>query len=128
LEVRACSCWQSAADRLQPLFFPEDQAPGLAPPVRGSVTTGLQVDSPFDPASATQNNRVAGLVRTFVNLKPLAAEREHFWHEGHPVGLAIAVQCVQYFFFASYLYPITYPQFAVLLHVPSKSRHTQLLC
>jgi hypothetical protein len=65
----------------------------------------------LDSTSANWENRIAGLVRAFVNSKPLTTEREHFGHEWHPVELAIAVERSKNLIFAANLDPVAHPQF-----------------
>jgi hypothetical protein len=64
-----------------------------------------------DPASSHRKNRVAGLVRAFVNLKALAAKREHLRHERHAIELRIAVERPEYFVFTPNLDPVADPKF-----------------
>jgi hypothetical protein len=64
-------------------------------------------------ADAPPTNRedgVAGLVRAFVNLKSLAAEREHLGHERRAVEFPFAVERPEDFLFAPDFHPIAYAQ------------------
>src|SRR5262249_32299608 len=93
-----------AADRLQPSFFPEDQASGLAPAVSLPVTTSFEVDCVFKPAAAIV--RITCLVCPLVDPEALAAELEHLGHKRHSVEFAVTVECPQNVFLASNFNPV----------------------
>src|SRR5579859_6015926 len=96
----------TAAGWFQPRHFPEDQTPGLAPVMSASVAARVEVHRLINPASADWKDRVAGLVRSFIDLKPLAAECEHLRHERHAVQLPVGVERPQDFLFASHFHPV----------------------
>ena len=93
-------------DGFQPRFLPEDQAAGLAAAVGGSIAARFEVDGLIDSASSHWKHGVAGLVRSFIDLKSLAAEREHLGHERHAIELSLLVERPQNLFLASDLYPV----------------------
>ena len=64
----------------------------MASAMRLTITTSFEMHSPFDPAPANWKDRIAGLVRPLVNLKPLTAKRKHFRHERKLVEAAVFVQ------------------------------------
>jgi hypothetical protein len=99
------------AYRLEPRIFPEDQAAGLASAVPRAVTACFEMNRISDPAPADWKYRVAGFVRAFIDLKPLAAKRQHLGHKRHAVQLRIAVECPEYFVFTPNLNPIAYAMF-----------------
>jgi hypothetical protein len=76
------------------------------------------MDCLVDPTPADRKNCIASLVCPLVNLVPLPAKLEHLRHKRHAVELAVAVECPQDFFLASYFDPVTYFEFARFsLHV-----------
>ena len=87
--------------RFQPLVFPKNKATSLAPAVRRSITTGIKMDRLVEPPPANRENSIAGLVRSFVNLEPLTAEREHLWHERHAIEPSLDVERSENLFLAS---------------------------
>jgi hypothetical protein len=82
---------RSAADRFQPVYFPEKQTAGLASAVRMPVATSFKMNCPFDSATANWKDRIAGLMGALVNLKPLTTKCEHFSHEWKIVEAAVFV-------------------------------------
>jgi hypothetical protein len=56
-------------------------------------------------------NRVTGLMRAPVNLKPLSAILKHLWHEWEALQAASFVERPQDLFFASDLHPVSRPNF-----------------
>jgi hypothetical protein len=98
---------RSAADRFQPIYFPEEEACGLASAVRLTIATSFEMHSPFDTASANWKDRIAGLVGSLVNLKPLAAKCKHFGHERKIVEAAVAVQGCEDLLAAPDFYPVS---------------------
>jgi hypothetical protein len=57
---------------------------------------------------------IASFVRSFIDLKAFAAEREHLRHEGHPVELPLIIERPQNLFLAPDFHPIAHQQFASL--------------
>jgi hypothetical protein len=74
------------------------------------VAAGFKMHGPFDSAPANWKDRVTGFVRPLVNLKPLAAKREHFRHERKIVKAAVFVQGQQDLLPAPDFYPISSPE------------------
>ena len=64
-----------------------------------------------DMASLNWKDSVAGFMRPFVHLEPLAAEREHLGHERHAVYASILVQRAQNIFLAAHFDPVSHAQF-----------------
>ena len=59
-----------------------------------------------DSAAANRKHRIAGLVRSLVDLKPLSAECEHLRHKGHAVKLTVVVERFEDFCPTSDLDPV----------------------
>jgi hypothetical protein len=78
--------------------------------MRLTVATSFEMHGSFKPASTNWKDRIAGLVGPLVNLKPLAAKREHFRHEGKIVKAAVFVQSQQDLLAAPDFYPISGPE------------------
>ncbi len=108
--MRASIILGSPANRFQPIFFPEDQTSGLASAVRLSVATSFEMHCPFNAAPANWKYRVTGFVRPLIDLKSLAAEREHLGHERKIVEAAVLVQGKQDLLAAPDFYPIADPE------------------
>src|SRR5215469_3467676 len=110
LTAQSSCVYGISAYRFQPSFLPEDEAPGLTPAVCLSITTRFQMNCSNEPAFANRKYGVAGLVRSFVDLKPLAAKCEHFRHERQIIQAAFFVKRRQDFFAAPDLHPIPDPE------------------
>ncbi|HTQ62619.1 MAG TPA: hypothetical protein VMI32_20505 [Candidatus Solibacter sp.] len=92
----------------QPGILPEEQAARLAATVRASITSGVEVNGPADPATPHGENGIAGLVSPLVNLKSLPAEGKHFGHKWHSVEAPLRIQSLEDFFLALDFDPITH--------------------
>src|SRR5690348_1207313 len=108
-----------AIDRPQPCFFPKNQTAGLTPAVRGTVATRVQMNCLADAAPANREDRVAGLVRPLVDLKPFTAESEHLRHERHAFELTGSVERRKDFFLATDLDPVSDAQSCDSAHMNS---------
>src|SRR5882672_6307942 len=75
--------------------------------MRSSITTRFEMHRRVDPASANWKDRIAGLVRPFVDTKALAAECKHLRHEGHIFKAALFVKRRQDFLRAADLHPFS---------------------
>src|SRR5579862_3756027 len=116
-------CGSRSANRLQPRFFPEDQATGLASSVCRAITTRVEMDGLTDSASTNRKHGIASLVGPLVDLELFAAELEHFCHERHAVKLSFSVQCCKDFFLAPNFDPVTDPQSSTLESQERTSLH-----
>src|SRR5262245_57351953 len=78
-------------DRLEPLVFPEHQAPSLASSVSLAVAAdAVQMHGAADhPSPADAVGRIARLVRTLEDLQPRATELEHLRHERQRIELSL---------------------------------------
>ncbi len=65
------------------------------------------MNCPFDSATANWKDRIAGLMRALVNLKPLTTKCEHFRHEWKIVEAAVFVQSQEDLFPAPDFDPIS---------------------
>src|SRR5579885_2564847 len=85
---------------LQPRFLPKQITLRLAPAViRSRAAQVLEMNGVIQPAGLHDGDGVAGLVGPLFHAKPLAAELEHFRHEGKPVERAVLVQRGENFLF-----------------------------
>ena len=89
------------------------------------------MDALLNATPSHREDGITGLVRSFVDLKTLSAEREHLGHERHAIELPFEIERLQYFVLASDLYPVSDLQLSH--HVPYslieviKCKYTQLL-
>lgn len=81
-------------DSREPRLFPEDQTPRLTAAVGSAIASQVgQVNGISHTPSASSVDGVAGLVRSLVNPKTLAAILEHLGHERKRVQSTIGIQC-----------------------------------
>src|SRR5581483_3815011 len=87
---------------LQPRFLPKQITLRLAPAViRSRAAQVFEMNGVIQPAGLHDGDGVAGLVGPLFHAKPLAAELEHFRHEGKPVERAVLVQRGENFLFGA---------------------------
>ena len=72
-----------------------------------SITPRFEMNCPVDPASANGEDRIAGLVCSFVDTKTLAAECKHLRHERHIFQTALFVKRRQDLLTTADLHPIS---------------------
>jgi len=79
--------------RLEPGFFPEQQAGRLTAAMRGPVASEIrQMDGILHPPTAAVRNRVAGLVGARRYDEGVTTESEHLGHEGKGTQSASLVE------------------------------------
>src|SRR5437763_2785038 len=83
----------SRLNSFQPLFFPEDQTPGLTSAMGSTIAANLlKMDSPLHSPSRKAIRRIAGLVRAFINAQSLPAIFKHLGHKRQSFQLSPRVQ------------------------------------
>ena len=101
----------SFGNPFEPVLFPIEEAPRLAAAVGAAITTSFEMDCMVNPAAADGKDGIASLMRSFVDLKPLAAERGHFGHEWHTLETSVAIKGAEDFVLAANFHPVTNSKF-----------------
>jgi hypothetical protein len=95
----------------EPRLLPENQARCIASSIRFAAAAEIFQVNPIEkPPSAGAVDRIAGLVRTFVDPEPPTAILEHLWHEWQTIQSTVLVEGAEDFLLASNFNPVARAQ------------------